>query len=319
MGVLKRDGAHQDRNAMSWFKSLFGQNQGKPQPAVVPKPSIEDQLTPEQRVTYESFKAHIATLQELLDSPISEQPREFVYANIQSARLVMSDIDAITEANPILKFKNKLEIEKILDKGEWYVQPLFQKELQGSTLVAIIDTETTGLEEHDQPISVGAVLLEVTSDKGDLIREVDSYYGLREPTVPINPQAQAVHGLGIECLRGTEFDMKRLYKIIDSAELLVAHNAKFDRRMLSHVMPRIVDAEWACTMYTLKFEWAMLTGGKWALDTICKALDVERPEPHNALIDCRALQSVLMVRSGKTDRSKRLMGKVISNAWAPAP
>lgn len=304
---------------MSWFKSIFGLDQGKPQPADEPKRNIEDQLTPEQRVAYESLKTHMATLQEILDRPIPGQPREVVYANSQTARRVISEIDAITAENPFLNFKNKFDIERILDDLEWLVQPLFQKEHQDSTLVAIIDTETTGLEEKDQPISVGVILLEVTSDKGDLLREVDSYYGLREPTVPINLQAQAVHGLEMERLRGAEFDMKHLYKIIDSADLLVAHNAKFDRRMLAHVMPRVVDAKWACTMHTLKFEWAVITGGKWALDAICKALDIERPEPHNALTDCRALQSVLMLRSGKTDRSKRLMGKVISNAWAPAP
>lgn len=278
-------------------------------------------LTGDETDAFQSVKSLFQTLEELLNKPIvgAGQSRDSMYANIQSARGIISEIDKLTDQFPVFSFVNKAEIEALLLEGEWLTQPLFLKQDLRNTLLAIVDTETTGLTDTDQPISVGAILLEVDSRYGDLVREIDSYYGLREPTVPIHPQAEAVHGMSIESLRGMQFDMGRLYKIIDSAELLVAHNAKFDRRMLAHVMPRVMHADWACTMYTLKYEWANISNGQWALDAICSALQIERPEPHNALSDCRALQSVLMTRSGTTERSKRLMGKVISNAWAPGP
>ena len=162
------------------------------------------------------------------------------------------------------------------------------------------------------------VLLEV-SDKGEILREIDSYHGLREPSVPINPQAHAVHGLTVETLRGRRWDTRQLRRIIDSADLLVAHNAKFDRRMLGQSMPHLLTENWACTMHSLKYDWAKLCEGKWALDTICAALQIQRQQPHDAMADCRALQAVLMARTGKTSRSKTLMAKLLNNPWAPAP
>lgn len=40
-------------------------------------------------------------------------------------------------------------------------QPLLRRRREKSTLVAVIDTETTGLGERDEPISVGVVLLDI--------------------------------------------------------------------------------------------------------------------------------------------------------------
>ena len=198
-------------------------------------------------------------------------------------------------------------------------QPLFTKESPDRTLVAIIDLESTGLEETDEPVSVGALLLEIETKSGDLVREVDSYYGIREPLAAMNPEAHALHALSPEQLRGRYVDVDRLSRIVNSAELLIAHNAKFNRRMLACILPYVMNAKWACTVYTLKFDWAKISKGGNSLDAICRALKVPRAHPHHSLSDCRSLQSVLLARGGKTARSKRLMARVISHPWAPPP
>ena len=49
--------------------------------------------------------------------------------------------------------------------------------------VAVLDTETTGLEAFDEPISIGLVLLSVRLPKGEIASELSRYYGLRRPNV----------------------------------------------------------------------------------------------------------------------------------------
>ena len=217
-----------------------------------------------------------------------------------------------------INWKNRDEIKGLIDDLELLCQPLYKRRHEDSTLVAVLDTETTGLAADDEPVSVAVILLDVSGKKGDNIIEIASYYGLREPTVSIHPEAQRVHGLSMEALRGQSLDIRSLRKILDSADLLVAHNAKFDRRMLGKVVPEVVHAEWACSIYTLKADWAKIAGGRRSLDSLCECLGLERPAPHNALTDCRALISVLMTRAG-TKRASTRMARLIRNAWAPAP
>lgn len=197
--------------------------------------------------------------------------------------------------------------------------PVYERRSVDSKLVAIVDTETTGLGEFDEPVSVGAVLLDVSGKRGEVIVEVDSFHGLREPGVRMTPSAQLIHKLASEDLVGQRLDLVHLCNILDSADLIVSHNAKFDRRMLCVVLPHIRDARWACSMHTLKYDWAKLGSGRWSLDELCAALEIERPTPHNALADCYSLISVLKTAAGTSSRASTRMARLIRNAWAPAP
>lgn len=111
-----------------------------------------------------------------------------------------------------------------------------QENLPGTLKVAIVDTEMTGLEYDDQAVSVGIVLVEIAMPKGTLVREIDSYYGLREPTVTISDGARAVHGLSDDDLAGKALDMAKLRALVKSADVLVAHNAQFDSRILGQLV-----------------------------------------------------------------------------------
>lgn len=225
----------------------------------------------------------------------------------------------ITESlkeHSFVSWKERDKYEEKLRLVEIEYQPLHQRQHKDSTLVAVVDTETTGLTADDEPVSVAVVLLDVSGAKGEMIEEVGAFYGLREPAVPINPQALRIHGLGMDKLRGQVLDYKSLRRLVDSADLLVAHNAKFDRRMLAKLIPKVATAEWGCSIYSLKYDWAKIADGQ-SLDAICRALEIERPQPHNALADCRALISVLKTRAGIEKRSSTRMARMIQNAWAP--
>lgn len=282
--------------------------------ATIDSSSVEETGTNQQ--LQELAKVKLAELQRVLNTPYDD-PRAQCYARILSARQLLSEIHEITFRTTTVALEEGPELDRLIFEGECLFQPLFSKQWPDTRLVAVIDTETTGLGESDVPISVGAILLEIAPEKGDQVRELDCYYGTQEPNVPISQGAYAVHGLSLEDIRGTTFDLKRLYRIVDSADILLAHNAKFDRRMLAKVVPSVARASWACSIHSLRFEWAKISGGKWALDEICRSLSVERQSLHNALSDCRALQHVLQKRAGKTERSQRLMARLLAHPWVP--
>jgi len=183
------------------------------------------------------------------------------------------------------------------------------------TIVAILDTETTGVGSDDEPVSVGVIAVRV-DERGALVEEIGRYEGWREPSVPIHPKAQAVHGLTIDDLRGKQFDILALKTLINAADVIVAHNASFDARMIGVIMK--VKPKWRCSYR--QFPWGSMADKK--LDTVCKEFGVERPATHGAMNDAEALLACLLKHRGKTERSQTYLSTLLKqtayNVQAPS-
>lgn len=172
------------------------------------------------------------------------------------------------------------------------------------TTVAIVDCETTGVGASDEPIAIGVIVVALDA-RGAVEEEVGVFHGFREPSVPIHPQAQKVHGISAESLKGKQIDVTHLRGLLDKADVLIAHNAPFDARMLAQVVA--IDKPWRCSYR--QFPWPPM--GNKKLDTVCEEYQIERPGQHDALQDARALLACLTQRTGKTDRSRTYMHKLL--------
>jgi DNA polymerase III subunit epsilon len=176
----------------------------------------------------------------------------------------------------------------------------------------IIDCETTGLEEADEPITIGALLCRYTELRDGTLLE--TYYSKQQPSREISYEAQAIHGITKQQLLGKLFDLDNLRRLIDSAEFIIAHNARFDARMIYKVMPSIINKSWRCTYNQLTYPDEM---HRESLDSLCSLNSVERSHPHNALRDCESLLNVLNKRQGKTTRSNTYLGRVVKEPEWP--
>ncbi|WP_321925297.1 exonuclease domain-containing protein [Burkholderia sp. BCC1998] len=174
--------------------------------------------------------------------------------------------------------------------------------------VAIIDTETTGVAAHDEPISIGILLVEIELGSGVLVREIGRYHGLREPRVPIHPKAQAVHGMTAADLSGKVLDLC-ITSLINEADVLIAHNAQFDARMLAVVCDAASAKSWRCSFQ--QFPWPAAVGRK-KLDSVCEFYGVIKQPRHDALGDCEALLAVLLIHTGKTTRSRTYLALLLA-------
>lgn len=173
------------------------------------------------------------------------------------------------------------------------------------TIVALVDCEGTGLSATDEPIAIGIILGEV-GDAGQWA-ELDCWSGYQEPSVPINPMAQRVHGLKLQDLKGKRFDLEKLGVMLTKADVLIAHNANFDARMLARVIPVVTKKGWRCSYR----QWPWPKMERKRLDDVCSHFGIERPEQHDALADARALLDALNRRTGKTERSMTYMQRLL--------
>lgn len=268
-------------------------------------------MTDEERSLYEEYLAATQELQRVFNRlpECENSDRATVYEAALLGCRMLDRIEMVITTCDKIGYEKLTEHRNLLREYEMWFHPLHTPIHPEGKLVAIVDTETTGVSSTDEPISVGIILLEVSGDDGRLLREVDSYYGLRKPAVPIHPQAQEVHGMTPSQLEGHAFDLTRLHQLLYSAQCVVAHNAAFDRRMLARVKPKVENLTWLCSMNALSPEWGCIAGSR-SLQAICDALGIARQEPHNALDDCRALQAVLQCKAGAT----LLMAKLLASA-----
>jgi DNA polymerase III subunit epsilon len=98
----------------------------------------------------------------------------------------------------------------------------------GVSLGLVVDTETTGLDHgRDQVIELGMVAF--TFDASGIRDVVGMFSALEEPTVPIGPEIMRLTGITAEMVAGQRIDRGAAARFVDRADLVIAHNASFDR------------------------------------------------------------------------------------------
>lgn len=116
----------------------------------------------------------------------------------------------------------------------------------GELVAAVLDTETTGIDlAVDEPIELGIQKV-IVGPRG--MRTVARLSLLREPGVPIQAEAQRVHGITMEELKGKTFDEDAVRSILSNVHFVVAHKADFDAPMMSKLFPWIANLPWACSL-----------------------------------------------------------------------
>ena len=164
--------------------------------------------------------------------------------------------------------------------------------------IIVFDTETTGLSPQSghRIIEIGAVKL----SGGEII---DEFHTLIDAGVPIDPRAQAVHGISRAMLRGqppAQEVLPRFRDFIDQSQL-VAHNAPFDSQFLRADFARLGFGLPNIIACTLKLSRTKLALPNYRLDTVYRALGGmldQTIKRHRALDDARMAAFVWMQLNG---------------------
>lgn len=183
-----------------------------------------------------------------------------------------------------------------MSQPEW-----LSPDAQGSFLAAVLDTETTGLDSSkDQIIELGLRLLRFELPSGSLGEEVDSYSALQDPGFPITIEIQMVTGISPSMLHGQAIDWSRADAILARADVVLAHNASFDRGFVDRKSAVTPEKVWACT--SMQVDWRGKGFKNAKLQDLCGALGIVY-QAHRAMSDVDAVIRLMKSEDAFTGRS----------------
>lgn len=178
----------------------------------------------------------------------------------------------------------------------------------------IVDTETSGLDaETDQCLEVGAILFSVSA------RQVLAQMSCLLP-VESNP-AERINRIPAEVTRLPQpwtTGVAYFQELMTSADLLVAHNASFDRQWFGRGVLPDASRPWLCTLEDIRWPAERNLRARPSVIDLALAYGVPVWAAHRALTDCLYLAEVfrrcddleLMIQRGLEPR--RLMRAQVS-------
>ena len=154
----------------------------------------------------------------------------------------------------------------------------------------ILDFETTGLDPtKDEIIEVACVKFRYSET--DMITGVsDVFQSYNEPSTPIPALVTDLTGITNEMVVGHRIDMAALEAFVADANIVIAHNAGFDRKFAERLSPTFEHMPWACTQ--TEIDWRKHGFGGAKLGYLLADMG-HFHNAHRAIDDCHALVEVL--------------------------
>jgi DNA polymerase-3 subunit epsilon len=163
-----------------------------------------------------------------------------------------------------------------------------------------VDVETTGLDPAVDEIIELAMLAFYYSKDGRICGVSGAYEAFRDPGRPIPPAVTALTGITDAMVSGKSIDIEKVSSFIGDADLIVAHNAEFDRRFCERLCGVFTEKAWACSYREVAWKEEGFDSARLGHLAIGHGLFFEA---HRALDDCRAGLEILsraLPRSGRS-------------------
>lgn len=179
----------------------------------------------------------------------------------------------------------------------------------------LVDTETTGLDSDvDEVIELALLPFEYERNTGRIVT-VDERLALsafREPSKPIAPEVTRLNGITNEMVKERRIDTEQVKAIIDPAQLIIAHNAGFDRPMVEKLWPIFEEKHWACSFVDI--DWKAEGIGSAKLDYLLYAQGCFH-DGHRALSD--ALATLFLLSLPLPQSKHPALGALLESARKP--
>lgn len=179
----------------------------------------------------------------------------------------------------------------------------------------VLDSETTGLDHaEDVMFELGYVLVSYSKRTGNVLAVLGTYSGTEDPGYELSEETVRITGVNYELeVKGQKFDDEKVNADIARTDLVVAHNAEFDRKMSEKRFPTLESKPWVCSFK--QGPWKAMGFGSSKLDYLLVMAGGLFHEAHRALVDAQALLHLLALPGieGKT-----VFGNILEIGRAPS-
>ncbi|WP_394790164.1 3'-5' exonuclease [Rhodoferax sp.] len=227
-------------------------------------------------------------------APTQELPAVAAPAAPSAAPAVATDLDVL--AQQLEQHPDYRVLRRLVPQLQFGPVPA-----QGIVRLLVLDTETTGLEHSsDKIIELALLRVDVDSATGLACGAVQVYDGLEDPGQPIPDIARKITGIDDSMVQGQQLDTARIAELLDGVDLIVAHNAGFDRPFVEARLPAFAAKAWACSFADIDWKQEGRDSAKLS------ALALEMGwfyDAHRAEMDCHALLAVLQAKLPESGHS----------------
>lgn len=180
--------------------------------------------------------------------------------------------------------------------------------------VVVLDTETTGLDHaKDKIIELALLRVDVDRATGLPVGPVQVFDELEDPGMSIPKEAMAITGITDADVAGKRLDEARIAALMSDVDVVIAHNAGFDRPFCEARLPLFRDFAWACSFADL--DWKAQGRSSSKLEALAQGLGLFY-DAHRAEMDCHALLAVLAAPLPNTPDSTA-MSRLLASAQSP--
>lgn len=211
----------------------------------------------------------------------------------------------------INKSKEKISLYKLTDKvlnNSIVPIDLFTENIN----ICFLDVETTGTNrENDKIIEIALKLVKIDKHRGNIISFESYYESFQDPHDRISKEITKITGITNEMVQGHDINWDKVKLIFENTDVIVAHNAGFDRAFLDRYLPLSKDKIWACSINDIN--WIERDFTKQGLEILCFWHGFYY-DSHRALNDVDALIHLLCHNSYKKENP---LSELIENSKKP--
>ena len=140
----------------------------------------------------------------------------------------------------------------IIEKPGYRIYRQFETKILPASIpnarkAAIVDVETTGLDVGTAKIIEYSVLVFEYSPNGKVGNVLYKESFLNDPGEPLSEEVKIVTGIEDSMLQGHKLDWAKIEKVIRNVDLVISHNANFDRKILERYNSIFMEKPWACS------------------------------------------------------------------------
>ena len=120
---------------------------------------------------------------------------------------------------------------------------------RSSIKVAFVDTETTGIDrKNDHIIEIAVKVLCFETLSGKILSVEGSYESFNDPEEDISTDITLLTGIENKMVDGKFIDWNEVDALFQGVDIIIAHNASFDRAFIDRFSSNSPSKIWACSV-----------------------------------------------------------------------